>query len=301
MPNLRRPRRHPRPSPRTPCRADIPAQFRPPRSPPTSPAAPRQLITSRPTSCRHANSIHAVPAHADWPRPFFPTLSEPDDPAPHDPRPADFPAPPRSSRADQPRRSCPAPPGPLRSRRAIPTRAWPPRSPPTGHPAPAPPCPVPADRPSLPRSALSAPTGRADDLRAYPGKMTVPRPAGARWDKFRQLVFATFGDVCIVCSHGGARTIDHLKSVTEFPELAWDLNNCRPIHGLPYNRCLQCRGSGNCNGIKGGYSLERAQKIIAERNGRQASPPLRPARGAIARRFPQPPPPPAPDEPGRPW
>jgi hypothetical protein len=102
--------------------------------------------------------------------------------------------------------------------------------------------------------------------------MTNNHPRGFKWETFRRLVFATYGDGCIVCDHGGARTVDHLESITEHPELAWDIRNCRPIHALPYNRCRQCKGNGNCNGVKGGYSLERARKIIAERNGSKPPP-----------------------------
>jgi hypothetical protein len=93
--------------------------------------------------------------------------------------------------------------------------------------------------------------------------VTSAHPRGGRWDKFRRLVFATHGTVCILCLHGGARTVDHLVSVTERPDLTWALGNCRPIHSAPYNRCPVCVAmglSGNCNGIKGGYSLERARR-----------------------------------------
>jgi hypothetical protein len=103
--------------------------------------------------------------------------------------------------------------------------------------------------------------------------MTNSHPRGSKWESFTRLVFATYGDVCIVCGHGGARTVDHLESLTEHPELAWVLSNCRPIHALPYNRCRQCRGNGGCNGIKGGYSLERARRRVAEINGKPLPPP----------------------------
>lgn len=100
--------------------------------------------------------------------------------------------------------------------------------------------------------------------------MTSPHPRGSKWTTFTRLVFATYGDVCIVCRHGGARTVDHLESVTEHPELTWKLSNCRPIHGAPYNRCPVC--NMNCNGIKGGYSIERARRLWAERTGAELPP-----------------------------
>lgn len=96
-----------------------------------------------------------------------------------------------------------------------------------------------------------------------------PRPEGHRWHIFSQLVFATYGDLCVVCSHGGARHVDHLESMTEHPELAWDLRNCRPVHGSPRNPCLVCTMQAGkriyCNQIKGGYSAERARRILAEK------------------------------------
>ena len=105
--------------------------------------------------------------------------------------------------------------------------------------------------------------------------MSNPHPRGSRWNTFRRLVFQTYGDICIVCGHGGSRTVDHLESVTEHPELTWELSNCRPIHGVPYNRCPVCKQ--NCNGIKGGYSVERARRLWAakthERPPGQGKPP----------------------------
>lgn len=98
--------------------------------------------------------------------------------------------------------------------------------------------------------------------------MTTPRrhgAAGFRWEKFRELVFATYGDTCWLCHHGGARQVDHVESLTERPELAFTLANCRPAHGAPRNKCQVC--GQNCNQLRGGYSAERARKIIAERSG----------------------------------
>ena len=96
------------------------------------------------------------------------------------------------------------------------------------------------------------------------------RAAGYRWEKFRRLVFATYGDVCYLCHHGGARRVDHVESVTDHPELKYVLSNCRPVHGAPGNSCPVCRL--NCNGIKGGYSVERAKRIIAGRTGKPEPP-----------------------------
>lgn len=109
--------------------------------------------------------------------------------------------------------------------------------------------------------------------------MTTPQhPKGFKWSRFARLVFATYGDSCIVCGHGGARTVDHLESLTEHPELTWVLSNCRPIHAKPYNPCPTCHMG--CNGIKGGYSLERARRIWAERTGQKPAKPEPPPEAA---------------------
>jgi hypothetical protein len=67
---------------------------------------------------------------------------------------------------------------------------------------------------------------------------------------------------------GGARQADHLQSVTDRPDLAWDLANIRPAHGAPGNPCPSCSAAAgrkvHCNQLKGGYSVQRAQRIIAE-------------------------------------
>jgi 5-methylcytosine-specific restriction endonuclease McrA len=112
--------------------------------------------------------------------------------------------------------------------------------------------------------------------------------AGHRWEQFTKLVFATYGDQCWLCGHFGARQVDHVESLTEHPELALVLSNCRPAHGAPGNACPACsKAAGapiNCNGIRGGYSPERARRIIAERTGIAQPPRKR-----------------KPDDPGRDW
>jgi hypothetical protein len=98
----------------------------------------------------------------------------------------------------------------------------------------------------------------------------VRHPAGSRWEVFKQLVFRTYGDNCWICTHGGARQIDHVESVTEHPEQAWELRNCRPAHGSPRNPCPVCSAAAGgrriyCNQLRGSGSIERARRIIAER------------------------------------
>ena len=105
------------------------------------------------------------------------------------------------------------------------------------------------------------------------------RAAGARWDRFRRLVFATYGDTCWICGHGGARQVDHVESITEHPELVYALSNCRPAHGSPRNPCPVCSVAAgrkiHCNQLKAGMGVERARRIINGRTG-NVIPPARP-------------------------
>jgi 5-methylcytosine-specific restriction endonuclease McrA len=91
----------------------------------------------------------------------------------------------------------------------------------------------------------------------------VKHAGGHRWVIFKQLVFRTYGSTCWLCGHGGARQVDHVESVTEHPERAWELSNCRPAHGSPKNRCPTCLQY--CNQLRGAMSPERARRLIAER------------------------------------
>jgi hypothetical protein len=97
----------------------------------------------------------------------------------------------------------------------------------------------------------------------------VPIASGHRWTIFTQLVFRTYGDICVVCGHGGAKHVDHVISRTEWPEGTFELSNCRPIHGAPGNPCPVCTAEArgkkiHCNNIKSGMSLERAKRRIRE-------------------------------------
>jgi hypothetical protein len=72
--------------------------------------------------------------------------------------------------------------------------------------------------------------------------MSYASPSGRRWQKFRQVVFASYGRTCHLCGHDGANQVDHLLTVLEYPQYAWTLENCRPCHGTR-NRCPVC---GRC-------------------------------------------------------
>lgn len=110
----------------------------------------------------------------------------------------------------------------------------------------------------------------------------MPPRAGHRYNLWKRLVLQTYGDICWICGHGGARQVDHVESMTEHPELIYVVANGRPAHGGPGNTCPVCKL--NCNQIKGGYSIERARRIVAERTGK-----------------PEPPRKPKPEESGREW
>lgn len=103
----------------------------------------------------------------------------------------------------------------------------------------------------------------------YSGGPPPRHPEGARWNTFKQLVFRTYGDTCHICRHGGSKQVDHLEPVTENPERAWELRNCRPAHGSPRNPCPVCSAAAgrkiHCNQLRGMGSVERARRIIAER------------------------------------
>lgn len=126
--------------------------------------------------------------------------------------------------------------------------------------------------------------------------------AGFRWEKFKQLVFETYGTNCLVCGHGGAKQVDHLESVAEHPELALVLSNCRPAHGAPRNGCPVCSAAAGqaiyCNQLKAGFGLERARKIISERIAGQAG---KPVPESWRTRKPARPEPELPEDTGRDW
>jgi hypothetical protein len=95
----------------------------------------------------------------------------------------------------------------------------------------------------------------------------MKRAAGHRWEAFARSVIDYYGGTCHICSHGGARQADHLQPVTERPDLAYVLSNCRPAHGAPGNPCPQCSAAAgrsiHCNQIRGAMTIERARRKIA--------------------------------------
>lgn len=120
--------------------------------------------------------------------------------------------------------------------------------------------------------ARTAPEGPS---RGIPASGSNRRHAkGSRWEAFARGVIQHYGGLCHLCGHGGARSVDHLVVVAERPELEWELSNCRPAHNAPYNKCVVCSAAAGkpiyCNQIRGALSVERAQRLIAERTANGA-------------------------------
>jgi len=133
--------------------------------------------------------------------------------------------------------------------------------------------------------------------------MAQTHARGSRWEKFAAFAVQYYGGICHICKCGGARQVDHLIPVTERQDLEWDLANCRPAHGAPGNPCPVCSAKAGrnifCNQLRGGLSIQRAQRIIAERTGAGNPPGMRNPPGTGNARLPARP---EPDkEAGRPW
>ena len=108
----------------------------------------------------------------------------------------------------------------------------------------------------------------------------VPPTKGARWERFARYVVSSYGGICHICGHGGASQADHIESVADRPDLAWERGNIRAAHGAGrrLNPCPVCSPAAGrpvyCNQLRGGYSVERARRIIAEWiAGNQGAPP----------------------------
>ena len=56
-----------------------------------------------------------------------------------------------------------------------------------------------------------------------------------RWRSVRDLAMKKAAGMCLYCYKAPAAEVHHIKSVSEFPELAFDLDNVIPL-------CLRCHG-----------------------------------------------------------
>jgi len=62
------------------------------------------------------------------------------------------------------------------------------------------------------------------------------RLTGRGLQTLRQKVFSTYGDICWLCGHEGADTIDHLVMVSQGGSNT--IENLRPAHGRKSSYCV---------------------------------------------------------------
>lgn len=115
------------------------------------------------------------------------------------------------------------------------------------------------------------------DKRRLAGLPAARSSGGRVWTRFAKQVVDHYGGLCHLCDHGGAGQADHVIAVTERPDLAWKMSNCRPAHGAPGNPCPVCTELAGgrpvyCNQIRGGLSVDRARRLIAERTSGRKTP-----------------------------
>jgi hypothetical protein len=127
---------------------------------------------------------------------------------------------------------------------------------------------------------------RAESGRQEPVKKAAKKPFGERSQESqaeqslykcqrwvgktgtRQRVLKRDFYICYLCGQGGAHEADHVISRTEDPTIDFfDESNICASHGIT---CRSPIGNLACNQIKGGYSTQRARRIIAERLGSAA-------------------------------
>jgi hypothetical protein len=105
------------------------------------------------------------------------------------------------------------------------------------------------------------------------------RKVGSEYGRFIKAVLSWHGDRCHICGCGGARTVDHVVSVSA-GGAEYDMDNARPAHGWGRtndNPCARCSDAAGrpirCNQIKGdSRTVERTREIISgyiTANGRQ--------------------------------
>jgi len=87
---------------------------------------------------------------------------------------------------------------------------------------------------------------------------------GYRWKQLCRAVYATYGPVCWICEHpipGGVDggQVDHVIAVCERPDLAYVLDNLRPIHGGK-QRCPSC--GHRCNQVRQARPVDYARRKV---------------------------------------
>ena len=96
--------------------------------------------------------------------------------------------------------------------------------------------------------------------------MTIEIPAsrgrsGRPWQRLRTRVLSTSG-VCILCGHDGSQDVDHIIPRSVAPELAEDITNLGPIHGV--DGCPSCLRK--CNQEKRDRPLDQALVLKTSRD-----------------------------------
>lgn len=86
---------------------------------------------------------------------------------------------------------------------------------------------------------------------ARPSKHRAGRP----YRRAREQMFATYGDTCHICGHGGAGEADHLDPVSLAPDQPIDPHAMRPAHGANA-RCPTCGRA--CNTERGNKPITYA-------------------------------------------
>lgn len=68
-------------------------------------------------------------------------------------------------------------------------------------------------------------------------------------------------DICIICGHRGADSVDHIVPIDTAPELAEDPDNMGPAHHEPCPTCGR-----RCNRDKGTRPLEEVTNLVTSRD-----------------------------------
>src|SRR5688572_3149767 len=83
--------------------------------------------------------------------------------------------------------------------------------------------------------------------------------AGYRFQQARARMFATYGTVCVICGHEGAREAGHLEALAHNPMQPIDHTRMRPMHGSNAP-CPICKGNNGkprcCNQEQGIKDIE---------------------------------------------
>ena len=91
---------------------------------------------------------------------------------------------------------------------------------------------------------------------------------GRPWHRMVSFVVQRDFGRCHICGHYGARSADHIVPDTEGGKPTAD--NLKAAHGVG-SPCVECSYAAGkpvyCNEIRGGYSIERARRIIEKRTG----------------------------------